>query len=119
MKNLIKLSAFIALLGLVIFPTYAFASSNPAPKIAGEGAGAISGWTVSEIKYQLSSDPSLVSGVRFDLDKAAGTVSVKLNSGSTTYTSCANINGNHWQCDFPAGVQLTAMNEFRVIAVGN
>ncbi len=119
MKNLIRLFAFIAFLGLVMFPTYAFASSNSGPKSSGEGAGEISGWTVSEIKYQLSSDPSLVSGVRFDLDKAAGTVSVKLNSGSTAYTSCVNINGNHWQCDFPADVRLTTMDEFRLIAVDN
>jgi hypothetical protein len=119
MKNLIRLFAFIAFLGLVIFPTYAFASSNSGPKSSGEGVGAISGWTVSEIKYQLSSDPSLVSRVSFDLDKAAGTVAVKLNSGSISYTNCVHTDRFHWQCDFPAGVQLTAMDEFRVIAVGN
>jgi len=119
MKNLIKLFSFIAFLGLVLFPTYAFASSNFAPKIAGEGVGTISGWTVSNIKYQLSSNPSLVSGVSFDLDKAAGAVSVKLNSGSSIYTNCTHINGFHWQCDFPAGVQLTTTDEFHVIALGN
>jgi hypothetical protein len=119
MKNLIRLFAFIAFLGLVIFPTYAFASSSSGPKSSGEGVGAISGWTVSDIKYQLSRDPSLVSNVSFNLDKAAGTVSVKLNSGSATYTSCAHTHGFHWQCDFPAGVQLTTMDEFRVIALGN
>src|SRR5215216_3426392 len=119
MKNLIKLFSFIAFLGLVIFPTYAFASSNSAPKIVGEGVGAISGWTVSDIKYQLSSDPSRVSGVSFGLDKAAGTVSVKLNSSSNLYTNCTHINGFHWQCDFPAGVQLATTDEFRVSALGN
>ncbi len=26
---------------------------------------------------------------------------------------------NHWQCNFQAGVQVSSMDEFRVIAVGN
>ena len=119
MKNLIKLFAFIAFLGLVMFPTYAFASSNSGTKTSGEGVGTISGWMVSEIKYQLSSDPSLISSVSFDLNGAAGTVSVKLNSSSAAYTDCTNTNGYHWQCDFTAGVSLSSMDEFHVIAVGN
>jgi len=119
MKNLIKLFAFIAFLGLVVFPAYGFASSNSGPKVSGEGVGAISGWTVSEMKYQLSSDPSLASGVSFDLDSAAGTVSVKLNSNSMAYTSCTNTGGYHWQCDFPAGISLVSLDELRVIAVSS
>jgi len=119
MKNLIKLFAFIAFLGLSIFPAYGFASSNSGPKASGEGVGVISGWTVSEIKYQLSSDSALVSGVSFELDGAAGTVSVKLNSSSTQYTNCINTNGYHWQCDFPAGIGLADMDELQVIAVGD
>jgi len=119
MKNLIKLLAFIAFLGLVIFPAYGFASSNSGPNASGEGVGTISGWTVSEIKYQLSSDPSLVNSVSFELDGAAGTVSVKLNSNSTTYTNCTNTGGYHWQCDFPAGISLASISELNVIAVGN
>ena len=119
MKNLIKLFAFIAFLGLAIFPAYGFASSNSGPKASGEGVGVISGWTVSEIKYQLSSDSALVSGVSFELDGAAGTVSVKLNSSSTQYTNCINTNGYHWQCDFPAGIGLADMDELQVIAVGD
>lgn len=119
MKNLIKLFAFVAFLGLVIFPVYGFASSNSGPKASGEGVGAISGWTVSEMKYQLSSDPSLVSGVSFDLDAAAGRVSVKLSSSSTAYSNCTNTGGYHWQCDFPAGISLASLDELRVIAVGD
>ena len=119
MKNLIKLFAFIAFLGLVIFPTYGFASSNSGPNASGEGVGAISGWSVSEIKYQWSDDSSLISGVSFDLDGAAGTVSVKLNSSSMAYTNCTNTNGYHWQCDFLAGISLVSLDELRVIAVGD
>jgi hypothetical protein len=119
MKNLIRLFAFIVFLGLVIFPAYGFASSNSGPSASGEGVGVISGWTVSEIKYQLSSDPSWVSGISFDLDAAADTVAVKLNSSSTAYTNCVNTGGYHWQCDFSAGISLASMDELRVIAVGD
>ena len=119
MKNLFKLFVFTAILGIVIFPTYAFASSNSGMPASGEGVGTISGWEVSEVNYRLSSDPSLVSGVNFDLNGAADTVSVKLNSASAAYTNCTNTNGYHWQCDFPGGISLSSMDEFRVIAVGN
>jgi hypothetical protein len=119
MKNLIKLFAFIVFLGLVIFPAYGFASSNSGTRASGEGVGSISGWAISEIKYQLSSPSSQVKGVSFNLDATASTVSVKLNSSSTAYTNCANTGGYHWQCDFPAGISLVDLNELRVIATGN
>ena len=119
MKSLIKLFTFIIFIGTVIFPVYAFASSNSEIKASGEGTGAISGWTTSNINYQLSSDPSLVKSVSFDLDGPASTVSVKLSSNSTAYANCTNVNVYHWQCDFTGGVSLSSIDEFHVIAVGN
>ncbi len=106
-------------IGIVVFPVYAFASSNSGPAASGEGASAISGWLVSNLNYQLSNDPSFVNAVSFDLDGAAGTVFVKLNSNSATYAACANVYRYHWQCDFSSGIRLSDMNEFRVIAVGD
>src|SRR5829696_2902899 len=119
MRSLIKLFTFIIFIGTVVFPVYAFASSNSEVKASGEGTGAISGWTTSNINYQLSGDPSVVKSVSFDLDGSASTVSVKLNSNSTTYANCINVTSNHWQCDFASGVNLSSMDEFHVIAVGN
>jgi hypothetical protein len=119
MRSLIKLFTFIVFIGAAIFPIYAFASSDSGVKASGEGAGAISGWTTSDIHYQLSSDPSLVKSVTFDLDAPTRTVSVKLDSNSATYTNCINMSVYHWQCDFPTGVSLSSMDEFHVIAVGN
>ncbi|SRR6266498_1310834 len=119
MRSLIKLFTFIVFIGTAVFPVYAFASSSSGLKASGEGAGAISGWTTSNINYQLSSDPSLVKSVSFDLDAPANIVSIKLTSSSTAYTNCTNVNVYHWQCDFPAGVSLSSMDEFHVIAIGN
>jgi len=119
MTNLFKLFAFVALIGIVIFPTVAFASSNSGMHTSGEGVGAISGWAISNLKYQSSADPSMVSGVNFDLDGAANRVSVKLTSSDVQYTNCTNINDYHWQCDFPAGARISGLDEFHVIAIGN
>ena len=119
MRSLIKLFVFIIFIGVAVFPIYAFASSNSGVQASGEGASSISGWNTSNIHYQLSGDPSFVKSVTFDLDAPAGTVSVRLNSESAAYANCTNVNVYHWQCDFPAGVRISSMNEFRVIAVGN
>jgi len=119
MRSLIKLFTVLVFAGVAIFPIYAFASSSSEMKASGEGAGMISGWTTSNVHYQLSSDPSVVQGVSFDLDAPASMVSVKLSSTSTAYTSCTNLNAYRWQCDFPSGVSIASMDEFRVIAVGN
>lgn len=119
MRNLIKLFTFTILLGAALFSIYASASSNSGTKASGEGTAPISGWEVSNIHYQLANDPSLVKAVSFDLDAPASSVSVKLNSNSTTYTSCTNLNNYNWQCNFSEGISLSSMDEIHVIAVGN
>jgi hypothetical protein len=118
MRNLVKLFAFLLFLGAVLFPVSAFASSNSGAEISGEGTAPISGWTVSNIHYQLSDNPSFVAGVAFDLDSPAGRVSVKLVSSETEFSNCTNPGGNHWECRVQ-GVGVASMDEFRVIAVGN
>lgn len=119
MGSPIKLFAFVIFVGAAIFPIYAFASSNSEPGTFGESTGTISGWTVSNIDYQLSDNPSFVKSVNFDLDAPARTVSVKLDTKSNVYANCTNVSTYHWQCDFPAGVRLSSMDEFRMVAVGN
>jgi hypothetical protein len=119
MRSVIKLFIFSILVGAILFPIYAFASSNSGANVSGEGIGMISGWTTSNVHYQLSQDPARVKSVSFDLDAPAGRVSVKLSSKSAAYTSCTNLTAYHWQCDFPSDVSLASMDEFRVIAVGN
>ncbi len=119
MRNLIKLFAFLLFIGTVFFPISAFASSQSGAGISGEGAVPISGWAVSNVDYQVSNDTALVTNVTFDLDGVADHVSVRLNSASAQFTACTNIGAYHWQCTFPAGIKISSMNEFRVIAVGN
>jgi hypothetical protein len=119
MRSLIKLFTFTIIVGAAIFPVYAFASSDSGFKASGEGTGTVSGWTISNVHYQLSGKSALAEGVSFDLDAPAGTVSVKLSTTSATYASCTNVTAYHWQCDFPAGVRMSDMDVLNVIAVGN
>jgi len=118
MRNLIKLFAFLLFLGAILFPVTAFASSSSGAEISGEGAAAISGWTISNIHYELSDDPSFVNDVAFDLDAPAARVSVKLISSETEFYQCTNPGAHHWVCRVQ-GVKVSSMDEFRVIAVGD
>ena len=119
MKSLNALYTICILIVILAFSFHAFASTNSGAKASGEGAGAISGWVISNTNYQLSNDPSLIQSVNFDLNAAAIAVSVKLESGNTIFTACTNSYEYHWQCDFPGGVSVSGMDELRVIAVGN
>lgn len=118
MRNLITLFAFVLFLGAILFPVSAFASSNSGAEISGEGAAQISGWTVSNIQYELSADSSYATGVAFNLDAPAGRVAVKLISSETEFSNCTNPGGYHWECRIQ-GLKLSSMDEFRVIAVGD
>ncbi len=116
MGNLFRFFLFGILAGIVILPIHAFASSNTGTPAGGEGAGIISGWDVSNISYEPSSDPTRVVRVEFDLNGPARNVSGKLVSGDSTYYQCANTGAYHWQCDLAGGVEISSMDEVRVIA---
>ena len=119
MKSLVKLFAFALFLGIVVFTMSAFASSNSGPNLAGEAAMPISGWVISNLDYQYSDNPSIINSVTFDLDAPAEQVAAKLVSSSTEFAACTNVGGYHWQCNFHAGVEISSMDEIRVIAVGD
>jgi hypothetical protein len=98
--------------------TYAFTATNTVPgSYAGSGSGTISGYTVSNVQYQLNaSTPSDIDSVTFVLDAAAGVAKAKLVSGSTTYTDCSISGGTNVTCDFSPDVAVTAANQLAVIA---
>jgi hypothetical protein len=67
----------------------AYAAANIVPDSkAGDGAGAITGYTVSAIHYVLNSTPTTIDSVTFTLSSApvaGSTIRIKL-TGSTWYT---------------------------------
>jgi hypothetical protein len=97
---------------------YAFTASNTVPSSrSGSGSGTISGYTVSNVDYQLdATSPSNIDSVTFTLDAAATTVKAKLVSGSSTYTSCSVAGGTDVTCDFSPDVAVASADQLSVIA---
>lgn len=114
-----RLVLVIAAAAALAFAAYAFTAANTVPATkAGDGSGAITGYTVSNIAYQLEAgNPANIDSVSFDLDAVAGTVRVKVVNASATYQACTNTAGNSWSCNFAANPTVLSADEFRVIAV--
>ena len=83
---------FAALLALAV---YAFAAANTVPATkAGDGSGAISGYTISAVHYGLNATtPSNIDSVTFTLSStpaAGSTMKIQLTAAGSWY-SCTNI----------------------------
>jgi FlaG/FlaF family flagellin (archaellin) len=98
--------------------TFAFTAANIVPgSRAGDGAGTITGYTVSNVEYALdATNPANIESVSFTLDATAGTVKAKLVQASGTYTDCTNTGGNDWSCDVEPDPTVLSVDELRVIA---
>lgn len=116
-KRLVRtgLAAAVGLLiGAVVF---AYAASNTVPSSrAGDGSGAVSGYTVSNVAYHLdSASPQQVASVEFDLNAPASEVRVLLQTGGSWFT-CTNPSSNHWTCA-TTGQSVAGVDQLRVVAV--
>jgi hypothetical protein len=96
---------------------YAFTATNTVPGTsAGSGSGAISGYTVSAVQYQLAATPSDIDSVTFTLSASATTVEAKLVAASSTYTACTIAGGVNVTCDFSPDVAVSSADSLSVIA---
>jgi hypothetical protein len=100
--------------------SYAFAAANVVPETgAGDGSGTISGYTVSNIHYNLNAtNPANIDSVEFTLAPTPGagapaSVQVQLNGGGTWF-SCSLAAGT-WTCNLSGVTALNATN-LRVVA---
>ena len=113
--RMLKVIVFVIISLAFATTAYAFAATNTVPgSYAGEGAGAVSGYTVTNLQYNLNAaTPSDIDSVQFTLNAAATSVQVRLvTTGS--YFSCTNV-GLNWTCLTP-GVTVSAADEVRVVA---
>jgi hypothetical protein len=114
---LLPLTAAVTL-GLV---TYALTASNTVPITrTGAGSGVISGYTVSNVHYQLNAtDPRNVDSVAFDLDtapSAGSTIRIKLQSAGSTWYACT-ASGAAASCTTTSPqATAAAANELTVVA---
>ena len=108
---------------LVATAVNALVASNTVPTTAaGSGAGTISGYTVSNVAYNLNStNPANIDSVSFTLSASATTVRIKLDSGSSTYYPAANCSasGDDWTCTTvsPSQATVAGANQLSVVSV--
>ena len=85
----------LILAALLALAVYAFAAANTVPATkAGDGSGAISGYTISAVHYGLNATtPSNIDSVTFTLSStpvAGSTMKIQLTAAGSWY-SCTNV----------------------------
>jgi hypothetical protein len=121
MFNFRSSKMFVVVLMVLVFATaaFAFAATNTVPaSFAGEGASVTSGYTISNVAYNLNATTaSNIDSVTFTLNAAASTVKIKLVVAGSNYYSCTNTSGLNWSCNTTSPqATVSAADELRVIA---
>lgn len=117
-RNLVVLGLLVIIAGAV----YGFAATNTVNKsAAGDGEGDISGYTITNISYDLDTDdPSLLDSVSFnvvaaDVDAGAATEVAAQIAGE--WFTCANAGGTTFDCAINGEVSVLNAEILRVVAV--
>jgi hypothetical protein len=90
----IKLATVLLIVLVLSMAIYAFAAANVVPaSSAGDGSGAISGYTISTIHYVLNAaNPGNIDSVTFTLSTApAAGGSIKISVDGANWYSCTNV----------------------------
>lgn len=114
-KNSRRFLGALALAGIMTVGNYAFTASNTVEaSAAGQGTGAITGYTISTVQYTLdtSSGTANVTGVSFSITPTSGgqaptAVRARL-TGTGTYQGCTFTVGTTWTCSFSGVTALSA-----------
>lgn len=121
-----KVLLFVLVIIVVAGSAYAFAATNTIDvSNVGSGVSTISGYHVSSIVYNFATnDPTEVTSIEFDLDAAANTVKVQLDSTAVTgdvdwaWTDCT-VSSMHVTCIPAATLLTTDIKNFNVAASSN
>ena len=99
---------------------YAFAAANTVPATkAGDGLGAVSGYTITSVEYTLNgTNPSTLDSVAFNVGAAAATVKVQLDSTGGSWYNCTLGTGTTWSCT-TTGLNVADIDQLRVVAASN
>ena len=103
-------------LGIVAAATLGFAASNTVdPSNAGDGSGAVSGYTVTNIHYTLGANPATTSQVSFTVTPAlpaGGTAAISADNGTTWATGCTGTS----TVTCTAALPIASLTSLRVVA---
>lgn len=119
MFKTLKVALVLFVVAALSMAAYAFAASNTVPATkAGDGTGAVSGYTVTSVVYTLNAtNPNTLDQVSFDLGAAATQVKAQLVASGTWYT-CTLDTGTVWDCD-TTGLAVSSIDQLRVVAASN
>jgi hypothetical protein len=116
-KNRKVLVVLLVVLGLSAFITAMTAANTVPASKAGDGSGAISGYTVSAVHYNLNAtNPQNIDSVTFTLDSApvaGSTVKIKLVAAGSTWFSCT-MTGANASCT-TAGATVAPADQLTVV----
>lgn len=119
MKKTNRLSAIILIALVLTVATFAFAAANTVPaSYAGDGTGAISGYTVTNVNYILNgTNPAVIETVTFTINPAppAATGDVQIQLDGTNWIVCTNTAGSV-SCPVAGSVTALAATNLRVVA---
>lgn len=120
MRRAYKILLLTAAVLILSTTAYAFAASNTVPvSYAGDGSQVISGYTVTNVHYNLNvTTPSSIDTVTFTIAPAlpaGGTVTIQLVSGGSWYT-CAVSGGTSVTCTTTGATASTSNNLHIIIA---
>jgi hypothetical protein len=109
--------AFAAVLATVAAASYGFAAANTVPASrAGDGSAAVSGYTISNVHYNLDFlNPQQLASVTFTISPAVpatGTVRISTDGGATWGATCGT--GSNITCTTSASV--ASVTSLRVVA---
>lgn len=119
-RRVFKILLLVAVVLVLSTTAYAFAASNTVPASnAGDGASTISGYTVTNVHYNLNgSNPANIDTVTFTISPAlpaGGVVTIQLVTSGSWY-SCAVASGTNVTCTTTGATASTANNLRIVIA---
>ena len=118
-KRRLALAALLAL--VVAVAGGAFTATNTfgagGAGAAGDGSAAISGFTITNVQYQLGANAAILAGVSFTLAPAASSAQVKVVSTATAFTPCTLTSGGTVAtCTFTTQPTVASADQLRVIA---
>ena len=121
-----KVLLFVLTILVLAGSAYAFAASNTIEASSvGSGASTVSGYAITNVVYNFATnDPTEVTSIEFDLDKAAGTVKIQLDSTAVTgdtnwdWAPCT-ISSLHVTCTPSSTLLTTKIKNLNVAASSN
>ncbi|MBU4457046.1 MAG: hypothetical protein KKA65_06105 [Nanoarchaeota archaeon] len=111
------LIAIVALVFASVGNAFAAANTVPASN-AGDGAGAVSGYTISAVHYNLNgTNPQNIDSVTFTTNvtvPVGSTVTIKLVNAGTTWYSCTGQGSTSISCT-TTGATVVSADSLRVV----